>query len=267
MYHNTVRPLNTGFIPVYPKKCHYHHSVVSYYPNISDEKQVNPVFIFLIEHESGYCLVDTGMSSTERAQKYHDHDAWQEPGTAVQDHLEKLGIACEDVGTVILTHMHWDHVYNLEKFAHARIIAHEKEKAFAYAPNPLFYKNYEHQSLGIKAPFIDLQIETCAGEVEILPGVRVFETHGHSPGHISVEVDTKQGKYILAGDSAFRLDNFKEIPEMGFTVTPPEKFADIVGCCNSLELQKNRCEDLSHIFMTHEVSLLERCDKTPVFGV
>lgn len=267
MANYTIRPINTGFIPANLKLYHYHHSVTKYYPEIEAGMQMTPCFAFLLENNGEYCLVDTGMSSTERANKYHHPGSQQDPGMAIHEQLAALGIACEQIKTVILTHMHWDHVYNLEKFKHARIVANETELAFAKNPIPLYYKSYEHPFLGIQAPFTGLDIETCSGEQEILPGVRVFETPGHSPGHMSVEVETKCGKYIIAGDSAFRLDNFKAIPEIGYTVTPPSRFADIVSCWKSLEIQKNRCENLDHILMTHEISLIERCKETPVIGL
>ena len=38
------------------------------------------------------------------------------------------------------------------------------------------------------------------GEAEIVPGVRVLPTPGHSPGHQSVLVDTDEGLVILGGD-------------------------------------------------------------------
>ena len=187
MANYTIRPINTGFIPANLKLYHYHHSVTKYYPEIEAGMQMTPCFAFLLENNGEYCLVDTGMSSTERANKYHHPGSQQDPGMAIHEQLAALGIACEQIKTVILTHMHWDHVYNLEKFKHARIVANETELAFAKNPIPLYYKSYEHPFLGIQAPFTGLDIETCSGEQEILPGVRVFETPGHSPGHMSVK--------------------------------------------------------------------------------
>ena len=263
----TIRPINTGFIPTFPKQYHFHHSVVKYYPNLSDSKEDSPCFAFLLESDGHYMLVDTGMSSTERADKYHHPGSRQESGQAIHEQLQKLGIDAKQIECIFLTHMHWDHVYNIEKFTNARIFAGKKEYEFALNPIPLYYKSYEAPFLGIKAPFDGLKIELVDGETEVIPGIRMFDSPGHSPGHMSVEVDTEDGKYILGGDSAFRLENFTPIPEIGYTITPPARFADIVDCWKSIEGQKNRCESLDKILLTHEWSLFKRCEETPIFGL
>ena len=48
-------------------------------------------------------------------------------------------------------------------------------------PIPLYYKSYEYKDLGIEAPFIGVKFELIDGEAEIVPGVRVYPTPGHSP--------------------------------------------------------------------------------------
>ena len=261
-----IRPINSGFVPTYPKQYHYHHSVHHYIQGIKEEKEALPVLTFLIEGEGRKILVDTGMAWTERADKYHHPGSWQGPGEAIYEQFASLGIPCEEVDYVLFTHMHWDHIFYMDKFKNATFIAHEREYAFALDPIPLYYKSYEHPFLGIVRPFEGIKVDTCIDETEIVPGVRAFETFGHSPGHMSVEVDTKDGKYILGGDSAFRLANFNPIPEIGYTVSPPSRFADIVACWRSLEITKERAQGLDHILLSHETELLERMKTTPIFG-
>lgn len=267
MANYTIRPINTGYVPTYPKQYHYHHSVYKYIPNISDEKEALPVLTFLIEGEGKKILVDTGMAWTERADKYHHPGSWQSEGEAIYEQFAKLGVACEEVDYVLFTHMHWDHIFYMDKFKNATFIAHEREYAFALDPIPLYYKSYEHPFLGVTRPFEGIKVDTCKGETEIVPGVRSFETFGHSPGHMSIEVDTLDGKYILGGDSAFRMANFNAIPEIGYTVTPPGRFANMIECWKSLEITKERAESLDHILLTHETELMNRMEKTPVFGL
>lgn len=262
----TVRPINTGYIPTYPKQYHYHHSVHKYYPDISDEKVALPVFTFLIEGGEELILVDTGMAWTDRASAYHHPGSYQPEGMAIHEQLEKIGCKCEDIKKVIFTHLHWDHIFYMEKFTNAQFIAQRKEYEFAMDPIPLYYKSYEHPSLGVKRPFEGIKIDLVDGEAEIAPGVRVFPTPGHSPGHQSVEIDTNQGSYICAGDSAFIMNNFNEIGEINYTVTPPARFANMVECWKSLEIQKKRAKSLEFILPCHEPEIEERIKKTPVLG-
>lgn len=267
MSNYTIRPINTGYVPTYPKQYHYHHSVHAFIPGISDEKEALPVFVFLLEGDGNRILVDTGMSWTERANKYHHPGSWQEPGQAIWEQLDKLNIPYESINYVLFTHMHWDHIFYMDYFKKARFVAHQKEYTFAMDPIPLYYKSYEHPFLGITRPFEGIKVDTVDGETEIVPGVRMFETFGHAPGHMSIEVDTKDGKYICGGDSAFRLANFNSIPEIGYTVTPPARFVDIIETWKSLELTKERAESLDKILLAHETDLLNRIAEQPVFGV
>jgi glyoxylase-like metal-dependent hydrolase (beta-lactamase superfamily II) len=168
---------------------------------------------------------------------------------------------------VVFTHLHWDHIFYMEKFTKARFIAQRKEYEFAVNPIPLYYKSYEHPALGVRRPFEGLKIEVVDGEEEIVEGVRVLPTPGHSPGHQSVEVDTKDGSYICAGDSFFLMANLCPIPEIHYTITPPARFANMVECWNSIEFQKNRVAHLGLLLPCHEPELDERIKQTPVLGL
>lgn len=263
----TVRPLNTGYVTTIPKEYLYHHSVVKYVKNIPDGRIEMPVFTFLVEGGDKRLLIDTGMAWTERASTYHHPSSRQPGGMAIHEQLAGIGLRPEDIDIVVLTHMHWDHMFYLEKFAAARIVAHEKEYAFALNPIPLYYKSYEHPSLGITRPFEGLTIETVRGETEIMPGVRVFETPGHSPGHMSVEVDTKDGRYLCVGDSVFIPDNLDPVPELHYNICPPGRFYNIVETWKSIETQKARAKDKSFILCCHDKALEERIKATPVLGV
>lgn len=262
----TVRPINTGYVPTYPLQYHYHHSVAPYLKNVPDKKIPLPVFTYLIEGGPKPILVDTGMAWTDRADKYHHPGSWQPEGYAIHEQLAKIGYKPEDIGIVLLTHMHWDHIFYMEKFTNARFIAHKREYAFALDPIPLYYKSYEHPALGVTRPFEGIKIETVTGETEIVPGVRVFESFGHSPGHMSVEIDTAAGSYICAGDSIFVMNNINPVPELHYNITPPGRFYNIVEAWKSIEYQKARAKDPSFLLLSHDAALEELIKTTPVLG-
>lgn len=263
----TIRPLNTGYVPTYPLQYHYHHSVAPYLKNIPNEKVALPVFTFLVEGGEKLLLVDTGMSWTERANTSHHPGSWQEEGQDIVSMLAKAGYKPEDVGIVVFTHLHWDHIYYMDKFVNATFIANKREVEFANNPIPLYYKSYEAPELGIDSPFKGIDIQTVEGEVEIMPGVRVFESFGHSPGHQSVEIDTADGSYICAGDSIFVLGNLNEVPELHYNITPPGRFYNIVESWKSIENQKARVKDPSLLLLCHDMTLLDRVKETPVLGL
>lgn len=262
----TIRPLNTGFVPTKPLQYHYHFSAAPYLHGIPDEKVPLPVFTFLIEGGDKTVLVDTGMADTERANKYHHPGSWQDEGQDIVSMLASVGYKPEDIDIVVFTHLHWDHMYNSEKFKRSKLIAHKREYEFAMNPIPLYYKSYEASELGIVSPIRDLHFDLIEGETEIIPGVRAFESFGHSPGHISVEVDTKDGSYICAGDSLFVLGNLNPIPELHYNITPPGRFYNIVESWKSIENQRARIADPSLFLLCHDVTLLDRIKETPILG-
>ena len=250
----TVRPIVTGYIPTFKKTYHYHHSTHAY-RNVDDGTALLPCIVYLVEGGKDLVLVDTGMADTERADKYHHPGSYQPEGFAIQDQLARIGIRPADVKTVVFTHMHWDHVYNMEKFVNARFVAHRKEYEFALDPIGVYYKSYEHPALGLRRPFEGLKIDVVDGEEEIAPGIRVFPSPGHSPGHQSVEVDTAAGTYICCGDSIFIYENLDPIPAIHYSITPPARFANIVECWRSIEDLKRRAKSRELILPTHEPAI------------
>lgn len=268
MSNYTIRPLNTGYVPTYTLQYHYHHSVAPFLKDIPTEKVPLPVLTYLIEGGDKLVLVDTGMCETERANKYHHGGSWQEEGQDIESLLNKNGYKCEDVDIVIFTHLHWDHSASANKFKNARLIAHRREIDFMNDPIPLYYKSYENDALGITSPCKGLEFEAVEGETEILPGIRVFESFGHSPGHISAEIDCKDGKsYICAGDSIFVLGNLNEVPEMHYDISPPGRFYNIVESWKSIAAQKARIQgDNDRLLLCHDLAMMDRIAKTPVIG-
>lgn len=263
----TIRPLNTGFIPTYPLQYHFHFSAGPYLKDVPNEKIPLPVYSFLIEGGEVPMLVDTGMAWTERASEAHHPGSWQEEDQDIESQLKKHGYSCEDIGIVAFTHLHWDHVYYAEKFTQAKMYVHKREHEFAKAPIPLYYKSYENPVLGLTAPFVGLEMELLEEETELMPGVRAFETFGHSPGHMSVEVDCADGtSYICAGDSMFNLRNLDPIPELHYNITPPGRFYNIVECWRSVEEQKERMYDRDHMLLTHDETLPARLEMNPIIG-
>ena len=259
----SIRPINTGFVTTVPKEYLYHHSVVPFF-EIPDDRIEMPDFVFLVEGGNELLLVDTGMSWTERADKYHHKGSYQPPGMSIPEQLAGIGYAPEDVGIIVFTHLHWDHCHYLDHFPGTRCVVHRLELEFALDPIPLYYKSYEHPALGITPPFQNREFEQVTGEHEIMPGVSVFETPGHSPGHMSLAVQTASGEYICAGDSIFTMDNLIAVPEIHYNISPPGRFCNIIQAWKSIELQKDRAQDPEHLLCSHDIGLISRSAKTPV---
>ncbi len=261
-----IRPINTGYVTTAPRQYIYHHSVLPAIPGIPEGRITMPVFCFLLDNGIQNVLVDTGMAWTERADKYHHAGSYQPEGMAVFEQLQKIGINPHVIDAVILTHLHWDHVYYLDRFTHATLYVNEKEYRFAMNPIPIYYKSYEHPSLGIESQFRSLSFAFTKDEEELFPGIRILDTPGHSPGHISVEVDTAEGTYICCGDSLFMRKNYDPVYSLGYDVTPPGRYSDIIEAWNSIARQKIRAAGREYLLPTHEPAIEELIKTKPVIG-
>ena len=258
----TIRPINTGSMGI-PGLYFFHSSLMPVY-SLPTIMEGSPVFCYLVEGGDKPLLIDTGMSTTERAHKYHFPTAFQPEGMSIIDQLAKLGYKPEDIGHVVLTHLHWDHSYNLEYFVNARFYAHPTEIAFAKDPLPSQYKAYEHPLLDVQSPHSKVTIEPVSEGVEIIPGVSVLDTPGHSPGHISIVVKAASGEYVCTGDALATPDNLKPVEELHYPISPPGIQLDFISGWASVEKIKARVTGPDRVLCGHDRKLIERIATDPV---
>jgi glyoxylase-like metal-dependent hydrolase (beta-lactamase superfamily II) len=153
-------------------------------------------------------LVDAGIASDEEFS--HISEETLKEITAMVDNrpfpeiLSDAEINPDKVEKVILTHLHWDHAWNLDKLPNAKIYVQRKELGHAIAPYPYERVHFGYMGEGIyrTPPFLRVadRIVALDGETEIQPGIRVIPTPGHTFGSQSVLVDTVEGTYALVGD-------------------------------------------------------------------
>lgn len=264
MTNYTITPINTGFTNTSKRQYLYHHSVHKFYDVEGFVKL--PVTVFLVQGGGRNIMIDTGMSDTEIAGKYHHPGSVQPQGHAVYEQLERLGVRCSEITDIIFTHLHWDHVYYLDRFVNASLHVQRTEYEFAVNPIPLYYKSYEYPVLGLKPQFDGRNFKLYDGEAEIFDGISVYPTPGHSVGHQTVVVNTSEGQYHCCGDLIFTYDNLKPVPEMHYDITPPGRFLDIVDEWNSIVELKKRAKSQEFILPTHAPEMIEIVESNRVYG-
>jgi len=161
------------------------------------------IYCWYIEGASKRILVDTGMSGEGMVQRGHMEESVLSPFDA----LKKVGTSPEEIDIVIQTHLHPEHIGYGYLYKNAKFIIQKAELEFAYNPHPLFKRTF--RGLDEVAKGVNFQI--VEGDTQIVEGVRVLYTPGHTPGGQSVMVDTEKGKAIICGMCSLR-ENF-EPPE------------------------------------------------------
>jgi N-acyl homoserine lactone hydrolase len=149
-----------------------------------------PVHGFVITHSGGALLVDTGVGGPE-----HVLNDWRVVNRSVADALADLGMTPGDIGLVINTHLHFDHCGQNAVFRHAACYVQRAELDRAKRDSPGLYDWFG---------FMDATFELLDGDAEVLPGVSVVATPGHTSGHQCVVVHSADGPpEVLIGDAAY----------------------------------------------------------------
>ena len=161
-----------------------------------------------------------------------------EPVLDFQEALASLGLSLEEIRIVIHTHLMYDHCANSKLLPKARFVVQKKELDFALAPHRMFAGAYQRNL------FEGLPFEVVDGDQELISGIKLLFTPGHSPGGQSVAVATSAGTAIIPGFCCI-LENFapqknqawvtERVPE----VIPPGIHTDMLQAYESALRVKN----------------------------
>ncbi|MEU1870806.1 MULTISPECIES: MBL fold metallo-hydrolase [unclassified Streptomyces] len=152
-------------------------------------------------------LVDTGIGNgKERA-----NPAWHDLRTDFLRRLTDAGFPPDSVDLVILTHLHADHVgWNTRRengkwvptFPNARHLTSRTEREFwaGYDMDAARTQMFRDSVFPVEeAGLLDL-VDVPAEGLEVVPGLRLIPTPGHTPGHLAVELASRGRTALITGD-------------------------------------------------------------------
>ena len=156
-------------------------------------------YVWLIRSKGGDILVDTGFNqaaATARGRSLTINPA---------DALERFGVRVGDIRDVVITHLHYDHAGNLDRFPNAQFHLQDREMSYATGRcmchgllrHPF---SVEDVTLMVSHVFSD-RVVFHDGCGEIVPGVTLHHVGGHSDGLQVVRVETERGAVVLASDA------------------------------------------------------------------
>jgi glyoxylase-like metal-dependent hydrolase (beta-lactamase superfamily II) len=170
-----------------------------------------PIYVWYLEPaqaEAPKLLIDTGLEDFMVPEGLEEELGLK--CEYLEDGLARVGVKPEDIALIVHTHLHNDHCENDSMFPQAKVYAQKAEVAFMRQPHPLDHR-YDPDYLE-GSELVELE-----GDAEIVPGVSVLFTPGHTPGGQSVVVDTAgSGKVLITGFCC----NEKNFPSAGPAVCP-----------------------------------------------
>jgi glyoxylase-like metal-dependent hydrolase (beta-lactamase superfamily II) len=181
-------------------------------------------FVWAIQDESGVTMVDTGFSEAAWARRGRKIDQ------AVADRVRAAGIEPEDVGRLILTHCHYDHIGNVSAFPNAHVFVAADDYEFwsgPYAKRAQFAPPVPEDS---EISYLtELRAQGRLSMVPepywmIAPGIAVLRVGGHSPGQLMVVVRSASGTVLLTSDVVHYYEELENDMPMGVVVNLLEMY-------------------------------------------
>jgi glyoxylase-like metal-dependent hydrolase (beta-lactamase superfamily II) len=175
-----------------------------------------PIHCWAIEHDSRIVLVDTGETADVHDIPFARFDV--PPERELPGELVRAGLRLDDVDTVVLTHMHGDH---MDGGVHVRrpVLVHAPERAFSRTTGARVMQKLLRQPVpaGIDfreftladGPFGAFQRSRRLTEDGRIVAV---DTAGHTPGHVSIICVDDEGRHVmLAGDATDTLEQLRAL--------------------------------------------------------
>ena len=152
---------------------------------------------YAVRHRGGVFLFDTGFREPAPGDDPELRTFFGKYGIRTRPLPEVLGaagIAPAEVTAIANCHLHFDHSGQNARFPGIPIFVQPAELAAAREPDYTLPEVHD---------FAGARFEEVAGDHEVAPGIRIFATPGHSPGHQSLVIDTPDGPLLLAGQAVY----------------------------------------------------------------
>jgi N-acyl homoserine lactone hydrolase len=169
-------------------------------------------------------LVDTGFATGESmtGRKFADFES---PDVT----LAKIALTPADIDTILLTHLHFDHVGNISAFPNATIYVQgseyegwrsvlrklgdmpsSKQSWVMSSMNPVDMPIFERAMADGRVTFLD-------GSLQVAPGISLhLASDTHTFGSQWLEIATPSGPYVLAGDCVVSYANLERMWPPGY---------------------------------------------------
>jgi glyoxylase-like metal-dependent hydrolase (beta-lactamase superfamily II) len=167
---------------------------------------------YVIVHPQGTLLWDTGIADAiaelPDGQRIIDSIVFKVPKT-LRSQLSEIGVDPSSVDYLGLSHLHIDHVGNVDLFPDPTVLLQQAEYDAGYGPNPEEFTLIPETYAALDRD----RIRTVAGDHDVFGDATVVlrSLPGHTPGHQGLLVDLRDsGPILLATDIAYSAQDYAD---------------------------------------------------------
>jgi glyoxylase-like metal-dependent hydrolase (beta-lactamase superfamily II) len=166
-----------------------------------------PIPTFLIQHERGLVLFDTGLVpecwDDPRAVYGDLVDVFQldcPPENTLEKGIKRAGFELSDVTHVVISHSHFDHTGGMYLFPQAQFFMSAVDLRYAFWPDPPYRGFYRPADLEATRSF---QWNPLHEDYDLFGdgSIVLYQTPGHTHGEISMLVELPSRKFLITGDA------------------------------------------------------------------
>jgi 4-pyridoxolactonase len=177
-----------------------------------------PSYGVLIEHDDGLFLFDTGFDLEHTNAVLPFELPEQTPEQTIPAQLRMCGFEPGDVGTLVNSHLHFDHVGGNKHLMGSKVVVHERELAQARDHEPFEFFGYSDKTWDYEGA----RFEPVSGDLELAKGLWLYETPGHTVGHYSllVQPDSGERPLLFVFDVVYTQPALEKGIQPGFHIDP-----------------------------------------------
>jgi glyoxylase-like metal-dependent hydrolase (beta-lactamase superfamily II) len=177
--------------------------------------------------------------------------------------VSALGASPADVSSIICSHLHSDHVGNLEHFPNAVIQLQRAEWQFWTGPmaERALFRNYkdDHQIDQLRRASSEGRVILLDGETVPAPGLRTVALPGHTPGQQGLRVTKGDQSIVLASDAVHYYDEL----DLDYPFFIVDHLPTMYAAFDTLRAMRASGDRL---VAGHDSSDLDRYDRRPLAG-
>ena len=206
-------------------------------------------FVWLARNSRSSWVIDTGFN--EDAARRRGRRFLRSP----VEGLALMGVDAAEVTDIIVTHLHYDHIGNFDRFPQARFHLQDKELAYAtgrYMSTPFFSGAYELEEV------VEMvrnawrgRVHFHDGDAMLAPGLSVHHVGGHTAGLQVVRLWTRVGWLVLASDASHYAANLNE-------GRPFPIVMNVAQMIDGWRLMRTLVDDPVHIIPGHDPLVMEQ---------